>query len=176
MAWLCERSDIIHPPRADIKFVLMEDNSENSIMCSVWFDRNAVICPHVIKIKFMLLSDLAVCKPLLMLMKPQFWAKNMLLLLLLLLWEKRRERGASGRLLGQKAAGIVLVWVTITRKDIGRLFCKAYHCKFWENFILSWCVGIMGRCVRTGSASLFLLCICSMSQLSEVFVCEQGLI
>lgn len=71
-----ERSDIIHPPWADIKFMLIEKDSENSIMCSVWFDRNAVICPHVIKIKIMLLSDLAVCKSLLMHLKLQFWAKK----------------------------------------------------------------------------------------------------
>lgn len=71
-----ERSDITHPPWADIKFMLIEKDSENSIMCSVWFDRNAVICPHVIKIKFMLLSDLAVCKSLLMHLKLQFWEKK----------------------------------------------------------------------------------------------------
>lgn len=156
-----------HPPFPAVKFVLIEKESENSIMCSLWFDRNAVICPHVIKIKFVLLSNLAACKALLMRMKPQFWAKKYALTSAA---PAMRERGASDRLLGQ--TGVILVWVTITRKDIGG--CSV-NC-FTVNSGRIWCMGIMERCLRTGSTNLFLPSVGSTSYWSEVFVCQQDLI
>lgn len=160
-----------------MRFMLIEKDSENSIMYPVWFDRNAVVHPHVIKIKLVLHSDLAVCKPLLMCTNTRFrGGGGTQSFYFCCLCCTIKEKGSFWQIAGAENCRDHFGLGCNYQKRYRRLFCKPFHCEFWQNFILFSCMEFMGRCVRAGNTNLFLPCICSTSSLSEVIVCQQDLI
>lgn len=109
-------------------------------MCSVCFNRNAVICPHVIKIKYVLLSDLGVCRTILMRMKPQFQEKKKIILLLLL---ENKRKSSLWQIVGVDNYRDHFGMGYNHQKKYMRLFCNLFHCGFCESltFLDAWELG-----------------------------------